>query len=138
MKSAPLLDVVRGAASEIGDFARIDIVGLPPDVEIVGRFAVDLTHVLAELLENATNYSAPETRIFVGARRRPNGLELTIADEGIGVPVDRLDALNELLAHPPLPGFDLSRSLGLVVAGAEDLVERGKATAGLGDAVLEE
>ena len=115
LKSAPLLDVVRGAASEIGDFARIDIVGLPPDVEIVGRFAVDLTHVLAELLENATNYSAPETRIFVGARRRPNGLELTIADEGIGVPVDRLDALNELLAHPPLPGFDLSRSLGLVV-----------------------
>ncbi len=114
-QSAPLLDVVRGAASAIGDYARIDIVGLPSDVDVVGRFAVDLTHVLAELLENATNYSSPETRIFVGARRRPNGIELTIADEGIGIPVDRLDALNELLAHPPLPGFDLSRSLGLVV-----------------------
>ncbi len=115
VQSAPLLDVVRGAASEIGDFARIDIVGLPMDVDILGRFAVDLTHVLAELLENATNYSSPDTRIFVGARRRPNGLELTIADEGIGIPVDHLDELNELLAHPPLPGFDLSRSLGLVV-----------------------
>ena len=111
----PLLDVVRGAVSEIEEFERVDIVGLPPDVEVVGRVAVDFTHVLAELIENATTYSPPESRVFIGARRRPTGLELTISDEGIGVPVDRLDGLNELLAHPPLPGFDISRSLGLVV-----------------------
>jgi|GEM_PF-5266687 Histidine kinase-, DNA gyrase B-, and HSP90-like ATPase./Nitrate and nitrite sensing./HAMP domain. len=111
----PLLDVVRGAVSEIEEFERVDIVGLPPDVEVVGRVAVDFTHVLAELIENATTYSPPESRVFIGARRRPTGLELTISDEGIGVPVDRLDGLNELLSHPPLPGFDISRSLGLVV-----------------------
>ena len=111
----PLLDVVRGAVSEIEEFERVDIVGLPLDVEVVGRVAVDFTHVLAELIENATTYSPPESRVFIGARRQPTGLELTISDEGIGVPVDRLDGLNELLAHPPLPGFDISRSLGLVV-----------------------
>ncbi len=111
----PLLDLVRAAVSEIEDFERVDIVGLPSDVDVLGRAAIDLTHVIAELIENATSYSPPESRVFVGARRRPSGIELTISDEGIGVPVDRLDALNEQLAHPPLPGLDLSRSLGLVV-----------------------
>ena len=111
----PLLDLVRAAVSEIEDFERVDIVGLPPDVDVLGRVAIDLTHMIAELIENATSYSPPESRVFVGARRRPTGIELTISDEGIGMPVDRLDALNEQLAHPPLPGLDLSRSLGLVV-----------------------
>ncbi len=111
----PLLDIVRGAVSEIAHFTRIDIVGLPSDLAVIGSVSVDLAHVLAELLENASTCSPPDTRVFVGARRRPGGLELTISDEGRGIPVPRLDELNEMLAHPPMPGLDLSDAVGLVV-----------------------
>lgn len=110
-----LLDIVRGAVSEIAHFTRIDIVGLPSDLAVAGTAAVDLAHILAELLENASTCSPPDTRVFVGARRRPDGLELTISDEGRGIPVPRLDELNEWLAHPPMPGLDLSDAVGLVV-----------------------
>lgn len=88
-----------------------------------------LTHLLAELIENATTYSPPETRVFVSARRQLDGIELTVSDEGIGIPVERLDALNELLSHPPLPGLDLSRSLGVSVVAR--LCERIGATVSL-------
>ncbi|MGZ6896554.1 MAG: ATP-binding protein [Acidimicrobiia bacterium] len=115
MEPMPLLDVVRGAVSEIAHFARIDIVGVPTDLGIRGDAGADLVHALAELLENAATFSKPDTRVFVGAHKHAAGLELTISDEGIGIPVPRLDELNELLGHPPMPGLDLSRALGLVV-----------------------
>jgi len=121
-----LLDIVRGAVAEIAHFARIDVVGLPAEIGVNGLAAGDLVHAFAELLENAATFSKPDTRVFVGTRRRPNGLEITIADEGIGIPVPHLDAFNELLSHPPMPGLDLSRALGLVVVAR--LCERVGAT----------
>ncbi len=111
----PLLDVVRGAVSETTDFGRIDTAGIPPEIEVVGYAAPDLAHAVSELLENATEFSPPATRVVVVARRVATGLELTISDEGIGIAANRLDALNHTLSQPPLPGLALARSLGLIV-----------------------
>ncbi len=113
--NVPLLDVVRGAVSETTDFARIDTAGIATDVEIVGYAATDVAHLLSELLENATSFSTPASRVLVATQPSGDGIELVISDKGIGIPVERMTALNTLLADPPPPGLVLSRSLGLVV-----------------------
>jgi signal transduction histidine kinase len=111
----PIREVVRGALSEIVDYARVDVVGVSEYLSVRGDVAVDLSHAIAELLENAATFSPPQSRIFVSGERRGADYELTISDEGIGIAPDRVATLNQLLANPPLPGLHLSRSLGLVV-----------------------
>lgn len=111
----PVRETVRGALSEIVDYARVDLVGVSEWLCVRGDVAVDLSHAFAELLENAATFSPPESRIFVSGERRGSDYELTISDEGIGMAPDRVAELNRLLANPPLPGLELSRSLGLVV-----------------------
>ncbi len=113
--NVPLLDVVRGAVSETTDFARIDTAGIASDVEIVGYAATDVAHLLSELLENATSFSTPASRVLVATQPSGDGIEMVISDRGIGISVERMTALNKLLADPPPPGLVLSRSLGLVV-----------------------
>jgi signal transduction histidine kinase len=90
----PLLDVVRAGVSEIERYERIDV-GHVPRAEVLGRTADDVGHLLAELLENAAAYSAPESRVEVGGWTLENGeVVLSVDDNGIGVPADRLTELN--------------------------------------------
>ncbi|MYW01651.1 hypothetical protein GT354_25910, partial [Streptomyces sp. SID3343] len=90
----PLLDVVRAGVSEIERYERIDV-GHVPRAEVLGRAADDIGHLLAELLENAAAYSAPESRVEVGGWTLENGeVVLSVDDNGIGVPADRLTELN--------------------------------------------
>jgi len=90
----PLLDVVRAGVSEIERYERIDV-GHVPRVEVLGRTADDIGHLLAELLENAAAYSAPESRVEIGGWTLENGeVVLSVDDNGIGVPADRLTELN--------------------------------------------
>ncbi|MGW9280432.1 sensor histidine kinase [Embleya sp. NPDC055612] len=90
----PLLDVVRAGVSEIERYERIDV-GHVPRVEVLGRAADDVGHLLAELLENAAAYSAPESRVEIGGWTLENGeVVLSVDDNGIGVPADRLTELN--------------------------------------------
>ncbi|MGZ4676914.1 MAG: sensor histidine kinase [Acidimicrobiia bacterium] len=114
-RAVPLLDVVRGAISETTDFQRIDTAGIARDVDIVGYAAPDLAHAISELLENATTFSTPASRVVVTTRTTDAGIELTISDRGIGIPAERMTELNATLADPPAPGLVLSRSLGLIV-----------------------
>ena len=113
----PLLDVVRGAAAEIADFARVSITGLDQQVAVSGSAAADLTHLMAELLENATSFSPPHTAVTVHGVPRGDGVVLAITDQGLGMPDDRLAEANHLLADPPAAGLALSRILGLYVVG---------------------
>ncbi|MFF7242386.1 sensor histidine kinase [Embleya sp. NPDC008237] len=90
----PLLDVVRAGVSEIERYERIDV-GHVPRAEVLGRAADDVGHLLAELLENAAAYSAPESRVEIGGWTLENGeVVLSVDDNGIGVPADRLTELN--------------------------------------------
>ena len=61
----------------------------------------DVTHLLAELIENATLYSPPQTRVKVSASRVANGYVVEIEDRGLGIPAETLAALNDRLAKPP-------------------------------------
>jgi anti-sigma regulatory factor (Ser/Thr protein kinase) len=112
-----VLDVVRAAAAEIADFPRVSFYGFEGDVAVVGNAVADVTHLLAELLENAAAFSPPETPVIVAGQAVDRRFVITITDEGIGMDDERLHRANTLLARPPAPGLALARTLGLYVVG---------------------
>jgi HAMP domain-containing protein len=114
-EAIPILDVVRAASAEIADFARVTFVGFEGDVAIAGNAVADVTHILAELLENATSFSPPGTAVVVAGMLTERRFVVSITDEGIGMDEDRLAVANRLLQSPPPPGLSLSRTLGLHV-----------------------
>jgi signal transduction histidine kinase len=113
----PLVDVTRAAAAEIADFARVSITGLDHELAVTGSVVADLTHLIAELLENATSFSPPHTPVMVAGRWDRDVFELSVTDDGIGMSEDRLAEANALLSAPPAAGLALSRILGLYVVG---------------------
>ncbi len=111
-----LADVVRVAIGEVEDFARISLLALD-DVTVGGNVAVDLAHLLSELMENATHFSPPDTTVEIVGHRAEDGYTLSVSDQGIGMSADQLAEANTQLARPPLVGLALSRSLGFIVIG---------------------
>ena len=113
----PLLDVLRAAASEVEQYERVVLRDLPV-VEAAGRTVNDLVHLVAELLENASSFSAPETKVTVtGNLLNTGGVMLEIEDSGIGMTPEELDDANERLANPPVVDVAISRRMGLFVVG---------------------
>src|SRR5690606_33576629 len=110
----PVVDVVRGAVSEVEEYARVNVASIP-EVAVVGRVVGDLIHLLAELIENATMYSPPHTEVRVSGELVPNGLAIEVEDRGLGMTPEAMAAANEALSGPPT--FDPARSerLGLLV-----------------------
>jgi len=110
----PLVDVVRGAVSEVEDYARVDVREVPT-VGLVGRAVGDVIHLVAELLENATAFSPPQSRVRVTAQAVPSGVALEIEDRGLGMTAEALAEANGRLTEPP--DFDPANSarLGLFV-----------------------
>ena len=111
-----LADVVRVAIGEVEDFARISLLALD-DVTVGGNVAVDLAHLLSELMENATHFSPPDTTVEIVGHRADASYVLSVTDQGIGMSADQLVEANSQLARPPLVGLALSRSLGFIVIG---------------------
>jgi signal transduction histidine kinase len=112
-----LLDVLRAGASEVEQYERVALRDLP-DTNVVGRVVNDLVHLVAELLENATSFSAPETKVTVTANTlNTGGVMLEIEDSGIGMTPEELDDANERLANPPVIDVAISRRMGLYVVG---------------------
>ncbi|MEU6238581.1 nitrate- and nitrite sensing domain-containing protein [Kitasatospora sp. NPDC047058] len=113
----PLVDVLRAAASEVEQYERVELAGIP-EAEVVGAAVTDLVHLLAELLENATSFSSPQTRVLVNATRLPDGRVLVeIHDKGIGLTAEDFAEINEKLAEPPTVDATISRRMGLFVVG---------------------
>ncbi|WP_138896104.1 sensor histidine kinase [Streptomyces chryseus] len=97
----PLVDVLRAAVSEIERYERVAIQSIPPHAQVAGFAANDLSHLLAELLENATSFSPPDAKVELSGWLLESGeVMLSVQDEGIGVPSDRLTELNARLADP--------------------------------------
>ncbi|MFH9329523.1 nitrate- and nitrite sensing domain-containing protein [Streptomyces althioticus] len=111
----PLVDVVRAAVSEIERYERVRIAALPPHAHIAGFAADDLSHLLAELMENATAFSPPDTPVEVSAWLMENGeVMLSVQDEGIGMAEDRLERLNTRLSEfDPEDAYDAESDEGL-------------------------
>ncbi|MGV9271624.1 sensor histidine kinase [Kitasatospora sp. NPDC003701] len=116
-RPVPLVDVLRAAASEVEQYERIELATVP-SAEVAGRVVNDLVHLLAELLENATSFSSPQTRVRVTGHALPDGRVLVeIHDTGIGLSPDDLADINERLANPPTVDVSVSRRMGLFVVG---------------------
>lgn len=95
----PLVDVVRAAVSEIERYERVRISALPPHAHIAGFAADDLSHLLAELMENATSFSPPDVPVEVSGWLLENGeVMLSVQDGGIGMTEERMTRLNARLA----------------------------------------
>jgi signal transduction histidine kinase len=110
----PIIDVVRGAISEVEDYKRVDIRSIESSA-VLGRAVGDVIHLLAELLENAASFSPPVTRVVVGGQVLPNGYAIEIEDRGLGMTPEVLEEANRKLREPP--DFDPADSarLGLFV-----------------------
>ncbi|MET9074291.1 nitrate- and nitrite sensing domain-containing protein [Streptomyces sp. NPDC004232] len=111
----PLVDVVRAAVSEIERYERVRIASLPPHAHVAGFAADDLSHLLAELMENATSFSPPDLPVEVSGWLLESGeVMLSVQDEGIGMATDRLDHLNARLADfDPESHYDNEGDAGL-------------------------
>ncbi|MGV9787767.1 sensor histidine kinase [Streptomyces sp. NPDC003435] len=95
----PLVDVVRAAVSEIERYERVRIAALPPHAHVAGFAADDLSHLLAELMENASSFSPPDLPVEVSAWLLESGeVMLSVQDEGIGMAAERMERLNGRLA----------------------------------------
>ncbi|MGW8727165.1 nitrate- and nitrite sensing domain-containing protein [Streptomyces sp. NPDC055808] len=113
----PLVDVLRAASSEVESYERIELSGVP-EAEIHGRAVTDLVHLLAELLENATTFSSPQTKVRVTATRLPDGrVMVEIHDKGIGLTAEDFADINHRLANPPTVDAAVSQRMGLFVVG---------------------
>ncbi len=72
-----------------------------PDVSLVGAAVGDVIHLLAELMDNATSFSSPDSQVQVFSSDTPRGVLLQIEDEGPGMPPADRDEANALLSTPP-------------------------------------
>ncbi|MDH6539725.1 signal transduction histidine kinase [Streptomyces sp. SPB4] len=110
----PLTNVVRAAVSEIEDYPRVEVRGLA-ETAVVGASVADLTHLLAELIENATQFSPPHTKVRVSGEPVGAGYVLEVEDRGLGMGREVLADANRRIEHSEdLDLFDSDR-LGLFV-----------------------
>ncbi|WP_326733479.1 sensor histidine kinase [Streptomyces sp. NBC_01022] len=109
-----LTNVVRAAVSEIEDYARVEVSRLP-DAAVKGTAVADLTHLLAELVENAAQFSPPHTKVRITGEPVGNGYALEIEDRGLGMGAELLGEANRRIEQAEaLDLFDSDR-LGLFV-----------------------
>ena len=109
-----LTDVVRAAAAEAEDYPRVEVRRMP-SARVVGPVVADLTHLLAELVENATSFSPPHTRVVIGGEPVGSGFAIEIEDRGLGMSPEALREANRRIGESS--GDDLfdSDRLGLFV-----------------------
>jgi HAMP domain-containing protein len=113
----PLVDVLRAATSEVEQYHRVQLTGVP-DVEVMGHAVNHVVHLIAELLENATVFSSPESKVLVHSQRLSDGGAMVeIEDRGIGMTPQEVAEANERLARPPVFDVSISRMMGLFVVG---------------------
>jgi signal transduction histidine kinase len=113
----PLRDVLRASIAETEDLERVVFL-VDERPAVVGHSVTDLTHLIAELTENAVRFSPPDTVVTIRARpdrTDPGGQLLTVEDWGVGMPDDELAAANALLAEPPEVDLSVSQRLGFHV-----------------------
>ncbi|GHF43347.1 nitrate- and nitrite sensing domain-containing protein [Amycolatopsis bartoniae] len=114
-KPVPAADVIGAAVSEIEQYARVEV-GIIPEVAVRGLSVHDLVHLLAELLDNATYFSEPETKVSVRAVvTRRKALAIQITDRGVGMSDEQINEANQRLADPPDLDVSVTRRMGLYV-----------------------
>ncbi|QIS15831.1 HAMP domain-containing protein [Nocardia arthritidis] len=125
----PLSDMLWSAVSQVEDYQRVEI-GAVPDGVVAGEPAVDIEHLLAELIDNALRYSPPTTPVAVTvARAVDGGYLIEVTDRGLGMAEDDLRTTNDRLASGGEVTIETARRMGLFVVGR--LAKRHNITVGL-------
>ncbi len=110
-----LVDVLRAAASEIEQYERVTL-DVQPGISIRTEAVSDVVHLTAELVENATSFSAADTPVTLAGRPQHNGWVLIeITDRGVGMGAEEMAQANWRLANPPVVDVAVSRRMGLFV-----------------------
>ena len=116
-EDAPMGKVLQAAISQIEHYTRVRFGSVDDDVAVVAEAVDEIVHLLAELLDNATGYSPPESEVWVTGRALGDRIILQIVDEGVGLAPSRREQLNQLLAQPPAIDIAAVRAMGLTVVG---------------------
>jgi signal transduction histidine kinase len=112
-----LADLLRAAVSEIEQYQRV-VVQPPPSLTVVGYAARDLVRLTAELLDNATAFSAPETKVTIASRLADDGtVSVDVLDNGIGMRDEEIEEANARLVEGGQLDASASRRMGLFVVG---------------------
>ncbi|MGX6739090.1 nitrate- and nitrite sensing domain-containing protein [Streptomyces peucetius] len=117
--SAPvrLVDVLRAATSEVEQYQRVHLRGLVT-ADVDGRAVNDIVHLIAELLENATAFSSPDTEVLVTSQLLSGGgAKVEIQDSGMGMTAKDLEDANDRLLNPPVVDVSVARRMGVFVVG---------------------
>ncbi|GAA2859957.1 hypothetical protein GCM10010517_18530 [Streptosporangium fragile] len=114
---AKLVDVVRASLSEVEDYERVQV-KVHRTISVAGSAANDIVHLVAELVENALQFSPRASQVVVSSSMvEGGGALLAVSDAGIGMPADELMEINRRLADPPVVDVSVSRRMGLFVVG---------------------
>ncbi|MGI5404898.1 sensor histidine kinase [Streptomyces sp. CA-135486] len=112
-----LVDVLRAAASEVEQYQRVQLRGLVT-ADVDGQAVNDIVHLIAELLENATAFSSPDTEVLVTSQLLSGGgAKVEIQDSGMGMTAKDLEEANERLLNPPVVDVSVARRMGMFVVG---------------------
>ncbi len=109
-------NTVRAAFGKVEGYERIDVANLA-EVKVTGNVVADITHLLAELLENALKYSEPHTSVEVNGQMGRDGYIITVTDRGIGMSQRELGENNSRISDPPPLDQVPTKFLGLYVVG---------------------
>lgn len=109
-------DIVRASLAEVENFERVQIIG-DSGQQIRGEIVADLTHLVAELVENALTFSPPDSIVQVTTRMTQRGYMITVNDDGIGMSSDKLDTANRRIELAAGQEETPSKFLGLFVVG---------------------
>jgi signal transduction histidine kinase len=110
-----LVDVLRAALSEIEQYERVTL-NVQPGIAVRGQAVSDVVHLTAELVENATSFSAADTPVTIaGHLLSSGGVLLEITDQGVGMVADEMAHANWRLDNPPVVDVAVSRRMGLFV-----------------------
>ncbi|MGV9771173.1 nitrate- and nitrite sensing domain-containing protein [Streptosporangium sp. NPDC003464] len=114
---AKLVDVVRASLSEVEDYERVQV-KVHRTISVAGSAANDIVHLVAELVENAIQFSPRASQVVVSSSMIEGGAALlAVSDAGIGMTTEELIETNRRLADPPVVDVSVSRRMGLFVVG---------------------
>ena len=110
-----LMNVVRAAVSEIEEYERVSV-HAQPDIALVGPAVNDTVHLLAELIQNATSFSAVDMPVEIsGQLLNTGGVLISIIDRGVGMSAQDISHANWRLENPPPVDIDVPKWIGLLV-----------------------
>jgi signal transduction histidine kinase len=114
-EDALLADILRVAPSEVEPYNRVEFGTVDADVSVAAHAVDDVVHLLAELLDNATRFSPPNTIVVTEARRIGDSVVIQIQDRGLGIAPEQLHDFNQRLAAPSMVDAVLPQAMGLFV-----------------------